>query len=47
MSITTTITAMSDIEQTLEGIAGLLLLIFLLLLFMIMSEASRPRRRRE
>jgi hypothetical protein len=47
MTIVTATTTMSDTEWILEGIAGLLLLIFLLLLFMVMSEAGRPRKRRE
>ena len=47
MSITTVTTTVCDVEWTLEGIEGLLLLIFLLLLFMAMAEANKPRKRRE
>jgi hypothetical protein len=47
MSITTVTTTVCDIEWTLEGIAGLLLLIFLLLLFTVMSNTNIPRRKRE
>jgi len=47
MSVTTVTTTVCDTEWTLEGIAGLLLLIFLLLLFAVMAEASNPRRRKE
>jgi len=47
MSITTVVTTVCDTEWTLEGIAGLLLLIFLLLLFAVLAEANNPRRRKE
>jgi len=47
VSVTTVTTTVCDIEWTLEGIAGLLLLIFLLLLFAVMAGAGNPRKRRE
>jgi hypothetical protein len=47
MSVTTVTTTVCDVEWTLEGIAGLLLIIFLLLLFAVLAEANNPKRRRE
>ena len=46
MPVTTVTTTVCDIEWTLEGIAGLLLLIFLLLLFAVLTKTNSPKRRK-